>query len=204
MPNIYDEIKERVEKLSKEKVAKQLGYNSPKHGIKAIDKFLSYDDLYSWLYESGFYDFKYNSKMLLKKICNVVGIDKEEIEKELQKQIAHKKELDKFKYSYIFVNTNFIRKNEPIFALAFCEPKRRIKINPKEFAHKSDEEIFQMISQMVVKHYNRTNGILPLWGKIVNYVYHHCDGKAYIFDPNGRRIENAEVRESLAIVTIGL
>mgnify|MGYP007135651795 CR=1 FL=1 len=34
MPNIYDKIKERVEKLSKENVAKQLGYNSLKHSIK--------------------------------------------------------------------------------------------------------------------------------------------------------------------------
>ncbi|WOE71046.1 hypothetical protein RZR97_05575 [Hydrogenimonas thermophila] len=203
MPNIYDKIKDRVEKLSKEKVAKQLGYNSSQHSIKAIDKFLSYDDLYSWLYESGFYDFKYDSKQFLKKICNVVGIDEIEIDKEIQKQIALKKEIDKYKNSYIFVNTNFKRKSEPIFALAFCEPKRRIKINPKEFAYKSDEEIFQMISQMVVKHYNKTNGILPLWGKIVNYVYHHCDSKAYIFDPNGKRIEDAEVRENLAIVTIG-
>ena len=99
MPNIYDKIKERVEKLSKENVAKQLGYNSLKHSIKAIDKFLSYDDLYSWLYESGFYDFKYDSKQFLKKICNVVGIDETDIDKEIQKNIALKKEIDKLAHS---------------------------------------------------------------------------------------------------------
>jgi len=118
------------------------------------------------------------------------------------KELALRKEIRSFEKCYIFVNTNFKRKDEPIFALAFMEHVRRLAIPKEEFAFKNDEEIFASVSQIVQKHYEENKGKLPLWGKIDNYYYHHKDEKVYTFDNNGMVIENDDINESRATISI--
>jgi len=77
-------------------------------------------------------------------------------------EFALQEEICKFKRCYIFVNTNFKRKNEPIFALAFMESGRRISIPKEQFAFKSDDEIFELVSKIVKKHYKENEGKLQL------------------------------------------
>ena len=108
--------------------------------------------------------------------------------------------------SYIFVNTNFKRKGEPIFVLAFLEAKRRISITD-ELASTNQEELFQNIgayvkNHYVKNHYVQNNGDLGTWGKIINYQVHLQD-KVYLFDIKGNHLENAaSVIENCA--TMGL
>lgn len=115
-----------------------------------------------------------------------------------EEEIQINKELAKFKESYIFVNTNFKRKTEPIFALASCESQRNVSIDKNKLIFKSEHEIFSIISDAIQQHYKQSNGKIGIWGKIVNYVYHHSDGETYIFDTSGRQIESYGVVESRA------
>ena len=117
-----------------------------------------------------------------------------------QEEIAQRKEREKFKECYIFVNTNFKRKSEPIFALAFCEYKRHISLPKNDLIFKTDQEIFEIISDIVKQHYISSSGAIALWGKIENYNYHHKDGNSYIFDINGNVIANKKIIESKARV----
>jgi len=57
-----------------------------------------------------------------------------------------------------------------------------------------------VISGIVKKHFKEKNGKLPIWGDIVNYVYHHSDGKAYVFSPNGTLDKDGEYTESVATI----
>lgn len=103
--------------------------------------------------------------------------------------------------SYIFVNTNFKRKGEPIFVLAFLETKRRISITD-ELASINQEELFQNIGAYVKSHYVQNNGNLGTWGKIVNYQVHLQD-KVYLFDIKGNHLENAaSVIENCATMSL--
>jgi len=44
---------------------------------------------------------------------------------------------------------------------------------------------------------------LPMWGKIQRYVYHHSDGRNFLFDPEGNLIPEAqEVVESQAQMSL--
>ena len=119
-----------------------------------------------------------------------------------QEEIQIQKELTRFKDCYIFVNTNFKRKNEPIFALAFCEYQRNITLDKNDLLCKNDEEIFTYISQIVQEHYSQTEGKIGIWGDIVNYVYHHYDGKTYLFDRDGTQIETIKVVENRATLQL--
>jgi len=115
-----------------------------------------------------------------------------------QKEIAQRKEYEKFKECYIFVNTNFKRKSEPIFALAFLEYKRHISLLKDDLIFKTDEEVFKIIGAIVKHHFITSNGQINMWGKIVNYKYYHKDGNSYVFDIDGNIIIDEKVIESRA------
>ncbi len=116
--------------------------------------------------------------------------------------IRTSKELRKFKDSYIFVNTDFKRKGEPIFALAFCESQRNVIFNKEDLIFKSDEEVLNLISDIVKQHFIETKGNIGIWGDIVSYVYHHRNGETYVFDKNGLLRDDEKVIESKAVLSL--
>lgn len=191
----------KLEKISKNEILNKLGYASNKKALEAFDKFLDSQDLYSWLH-SGFFDFKYTAPSFFKKLCEIIGIEESVVNQSLLDDKIHHAELEKFKDSYIFINTNFKRKSEPIFALAFLESKRHIKINPEKLIFKTDKKILEIVSKLIIDNYKETKGNIGIWGDIVNYVYHNYDDKTYLFDTNGKMIENIAVNESKATLTL--
>lgn len=105
--------------------------------------------------------------------------------------------------SYIFVNTNFRRNNEPIFLLASLESKRRISIlNLDELIIRNKEEIFEYLGNIIKNHYKKNRGKLDIWGKIVNYQV-HLKEDLYLFDTNGSYLENmVSIKENCATISL--
>ena len=186
--SIYKTLIKALHNSSTEEVSKKLSYNSLKKGEKSLAQFIQHKDLYSWL-NSGFYDLKYTAEKLFKELCIMYGIEIEAIEDELKMQRTLKAEINKYQNCYIFINTNFIRKSEPIFVLAMLESKRYIKINAKQLIFKTENEILDIVSNIVKAHYKKTEGTLPIWGDIANYAYHHNDESVYIFNTLGKFIK---------------
>lgn len=181
---------------------KKVGYNSSKKFTITLEKLKSTNNTYDWIYTSH-YDLVYSSKDFLIKLCEVLEIDKILVDDEIKKAVAYYKEQEKFKSSYIFVNTNFKRKSEPIFALALCEKFRNISLYKNEdLLFKSIEEILDILSFQIKSHYEKKIDGLGIWGKISSYQV-HLFGKIYLFDTNGNLLENAnEVFESRAIIFV--
>jgi len=196
----YKIIKKRVQFSEIETLSKELGYSSTKKATKIIESFLDSKDVYSWLH-LGYYDFKYTSEEFLKKLCCIFDVDYRHVENELKKEDIYYKEVARVQKNYIFVNTNFKRKNEPIFALACLEHNRNICLEAKEVVFKTKDEVLKIVSQTVQKHYKQSAGKLPLWGKISNYIYHH-DDEVFIFSTDGKIIKNVAVDESKATLSI--
>ena len=113
-------------------------------------------------------------------------------------------EKERLKNCYLYIDTNFKRKSESIFVLAFMEYKRRV--NYKDIGNlyfQSDSEILNMVSKFVKEDYFTCNGQIKIWGNIISYNWHHVDGKVYIFNTNGDYIsKNKNNNESKAILTI--
>jgi transcription antitermination factor NusG len=119
------------------------------------------------------------------KLSKELNIDEEFIQKTLKKEKTYQKELERFKDSYIYINTNFKRTTQPIFVLAFCESIRRLRFyGDEKLLFKSTEEILKILSKKIQKHYKENKGELKVWGKIANYQL-HLEGKTYIFDTDG-------------------
>lgn len=195
-------INEKLNTIDISTLHKKVGYNSSKKFIETLEKLKSTRNSYDWLYCSH-YDLVYSSKDFLIKLCEVLEIDETLVDDEIKKAVLYYKEQEKFKSSYIFVNTNFKRKSEPIFALALCEKFRNISLYKKEnLLFKSIEEILNNLSFQIKSHYEENNGGLKIWRKIVNYQVHLFD-KIYVFDVNGNLLEYAnEVSESRATIFV--
>jgi len=199
---LYNAIQKRLEIVDQHALAKELGYNSYSTYAKTLDKFLLSKTLSVWL-SNGHYDFVHTTNSFIRKLCEKLEIEPAFYQQEIKLAKEKNEELAKFANCYIFVNTNFRRSTEPIFVLAFMESRRNIQVDAKDLIFKDISEILEIVSKVVQEHYVYTKGILPVWGKIENYVYHHIDDKSYIFDTNGVIIDkDVEIAESRAILTI--
>lgn len=200
--NFKNILSEKLDNTNTKVVLKSMGYNSIKKGLSTLEKFLEYPDSYSWL-ESGHYDFKYTAKEFLEKLSSVLEVDNKLFKDEINNYIRIKNEHNKIKGSYIYVNTNFRRTTQPIFVLAFMEGRRLLAPAKKSLMFKSKAHILKSISKMVRKHYLANDGELPIWGKIDNYVYHHFDGKKYVYSSDGHLLDDAhEIYESRATLSL--
>ena len=186
---IFEDIKEKIKLQNKTLLTKELGYSNLTKFEKTLNKFLQFENLYQW-FEKGHYDLVNTAEDFFIKLSKALKIDENTINNEIKNITLYKHEVEKFKDSYIFVNTNFKRKNEPIFALALCENQRRISLYKIEnLLFKTMDEIFEILSKEIKKHYLQNKGTLKIWGKINSYQI-HLFGKIYVFNINGNLKSN--------------
>ena len=138
----------------------------------------------------------------LEYLCEVLEISKIDYEVLLDACRDMRRRYDALKEPYIYVDTNFRRKSEPIIALAMLEPKRRIKIDKLYYLERSEEENLAYVSNAVKLHYKWRKGVLVLWGQIRNYIYYDGRGNRTVFNCLGDVIEVDEICESRASVTL--
>ena len=188
--NLLDYIKVELKKISTKTVVHNMGYQSAEKGINIINAFLKTKTLYDWL-SSGHYDYKYSAEQFFVKLTATLKIEPKVVKKELELFEKTAKEYKKFEDTYIFVNTNFKRESQPIFALAMMESFRLILPDKMKLIFKSDKQILSVISGFVASHYKENDGELKIWGKIDNYIYHHIVGKTYTFNRHGKMIKDA-------------
>jgi len=114
-----------------------------------------------------------------------------------------KRRYEALEQPYIFVDTNFSRKGEPVFALAMLEGSRRIKINKVQYLERSDSENLSYVANAVKLHYKESKGTLALWGEIRAYLYYDGQGKRTVLNYLGEVIELDDVCESRATLKLG-
>jgi len=197
----HTSIRIKLEFMSKDKVVNRMGYDSTKRGLKTLETFLMHEDVYDWI-ENGYYDFEYTAVKFLSKLCEVLDIDAGAVERELARDRRLAQAAKKFGSIYIIANTtdnpkSFPSQPIPPMLLDFFKDRKILeRPYPVEMVGKTDKEIFIFISNIIKEHYADAKGRIFPWEDIVNYVYHHNDNKAYIFDIDGNQIENIDVEES--------
>ena len=68
---------------------------------------------------------------------------------------------------------------------------------------KSDDEILKVVSNFVQEDYFICDETIKLWGKVDHYIWHHVDGKSYVFQTNGNYIVSRDrVNETCATLSI--
>ncbi len=200
---LLQQIQNRLKKDDISDIVTKLGYTTSKSTKVAqiLTNLLKAADISEYL-DKGYYDFRYDSHTLLKTLCELLDIPRTDYETAIQEYEDKKRKLQALQDPYIFVYTNFKRQSEPIFALALMEGKRRIKIDKEMYLSKSEEEVHTYISNAVKLHYKLCNGKLSLWGKIKSYIYYDTKGKKTVYSVLGDIIEDDDIQETRASVTI--
>lgn len=171
-------------------LAKLLDYKNMDKFHQAIYKVANAKSLAKFL-RDGHYDYIYTSKELVLKLASIYKID---INAELENAQKLNDELKKYKNSYIYIDTDFKRKNEPIFKIALMQGYRYVYFNKDELCFKSLKEQLEFISKIINNHYKNTK-TLPLFGEITGYKFHHLK-KDYDFDVNAKLTDKKIIRST--------
>lgn len=176
-------------------LAKKLGYYNLDKFNQAVLKITQAKSLDEFL-QDGYYDYIYTSENLVLKLAKICGLD---ILDELNSAKKLNDEVEKYKNSYIYIDTNFKRTTEPIFMLAMMQGVRYVYFDKKELAFKSLDKQLQSVSKVIKNHYKSTKK-LPLFGEITGYKFNNL-GKSYSFDVDGA-LQDREIYESVAWIEI--
>jgi len=182
-------------------IAQLMGYKS-KTGKAAqrITNVLA--DRYLGLYSGGF-DFKYRADDFLSTLCSVLGININDHENNINAiHDEYSDRRDRYK-SYVFVDTEFKRENQPIFVLAFCEGERHLEVD-YEIRIKPLHEQVKYVQSLVAQHYKDTAEKIGIWGEVKRYVFFYAQGCKLALSLNGVIInEPEEASISRATLTAG-
>jgi len=201
---IHQQIREKMATVSEDDILKEMGYHNLEAGRRTLHKFLDSETIYLWL-KKGNFDMKYSSsEAFLKSMAKALGFSSQEINAEIESSRVHLDKITAMQDPYIYINTHFKRQNEPIFALAMMEGRRRIRIDKELILDMKREEVLEYVGGVIREHYEASGGDLPLWGKIYTYLYNHTDESRYVFDTEGvlKKGDN-EILESRATLKIG-
>ncbi len=138
----------------------------------------------------------------LEYLCEVLNISTLDYEIFMEACREMKRRYDVLEQPYIYVDTHFKRKGEPVIALAMMEGRRRIMIDKENYLNRSEEENLRTVAYTVKLHYKWRGGKLALWGKIRGYLYYDGQGKRTVFDCLGDIIED-DIYESKASIKLG-
>ena len=150
-------------------VASQLGYKTPEKVSARIKAITASPCL---ALDKSSFDFRYITPELVKKLCEILNIPEglyNKIIKETEVNILQQQQ--KFK-PYIYVETYFQRKNEPISALALMENTRYVPIE-SPLHNLPLNDLLDHVKEIVKSHYQK-QASLPLWGEIKQYAF-FCD-----------------------------
>ena len=200
MNNLRDRITTELENADPNHIVGLMGYNNKSAGIEHLYKALSDDQLG---FGKGLYDGHYSNREFIKKLLEVLGIDYSDYEDDLN-EIEMSVNDDNFGFRpYIFIDTAFKRDGQPIFALAFMEGHRYLVLD-KKIKKLSRREQIKVLTEAVKLHQKKTDGVIKMWGKAVQYAGFLNEKDIVLISPQGVVIAEQEKyeRKSVALITL--
>ena len=152
--------------------------------------------------DKSYFDFKYSNYEFVKALCKLCDVDLNDYQNELEEKKVRATTLKYAFQPYVFVDTGFRRKSQPILALAFMEGHRHLSL-PIEYKAASLEEQVKYVKSLISEHYKNTDGHLEMWGKIKRYVFNFSENAHLVFSPDGELTDQKAVTQNTAKVTLG-
>ena len=192
---IYEELKILTQNSDKKALSKVLGYVKEQNFTRALANLEVANGLDEFI-TKGHFDWAHSSETLILALSKHFGLN---IEDELNAAKIRYDERAKFRGSYIYIDTNFKRKNEPMFALAMVQHLRYISLTPflDELCFKTLDEQLNIISKVVKDYYYKTKS-LSVFGEITGFKLYLL-GKNYSLDTNGN-FTDKEIAEQVATI----
>lgn len=192
---IYEQLKILTQNSDKKALSKALGYVREQNFTRALANLEAAKSLDEFI-TKGHFDWAHSSETLILALSKHFALN---IDAELSEVQKLYNERVKFRGSYIYIDTDFRRNNEPIFALAMAQHLRYISLTPflDELCFKALHEQLKTISKITKRYYQKTQ-TLPIFGAITGFKLYFL-GKNYSLDTNGEFIDK-EIYEQIATI----
>lgn len=192
---IYEQLKILTQNSDKKALSKALGYVREQNFTRALANLEAAKSLDEFITKRHF-DWAHSSETLILALSKHFALN---IDAELSEVQKLYNERVKFRGSYIYIDTDFRRNNEPIFALAMAQHLRYISLTPflDELCFKALHEQLKTISKITKSYYQKTQ-TLPIFGAITGFKLYFL-GKNYSLDTNGEFIDK-EIYEQIATI----
>jgi len=148
----------------------------------------------------GGFDFKYSSKDFLGALCRAVGMEKLVVEQRIAKLITRLEQERRAFKPYIWIDTDFMRKSQPLFALAACDHQRYLQFVEGFWRYSLTDQLGEAQSR-IRAHVAETGGELGIWGKIKQYWFYYEKNAAYLFNLHGEVVGKLCGAESVGVVS---
>ena len=192
---IYEQLKILTQNSDKKVLSKALGYVREQNFTRALANLEAAKSLDEFI-TKGHFDWAHSSETLILALSKHFALN---IDAELGEVQKLYNERVKFRGSYIYIDTDFRRKGEPIFALAMAQHLRYISLTPflDELCFKALHEQLKVISKITKSYYQKTQ-TLPIFGAITGFKLYFL-GKNYSLDTNGI-FTDKEIAEQVAVI----
>jgi hypothetical protein len=177
-------IKQKLQDRSHTKLLATMGYNNLEKGRTTLRSLFDAKDLYLWL-KNGHFDMRYTGKEFIIKLCEILEVSEIDYAVILEEYEQRASEINYTRRSYVFVNTDFVRDGQPVFALAMMEGSRRLRLDKEVLHELNKEQRINYVSLLIQEHYAENKGELKLWGKIKSYAFFFKNEKGIVFNVQG-------------------
>lgn len=192
---IYEQLKILTQNSDKKALSKALGYVREQNFTRALANLEAANSLDEFI-TKGHFDWAHSSETLILALSKHFALS---INAELGEVQKLYNERVKFRGSYIYIDTDFKRKSEPIFTLTIAQHLRYISLTPflDELYFKTLDEQLKIISKITKNYYQKTK-TLPIFGAITGFKLYFL-GKNYSLDTSGELVDK-EIYEQVAMV----
>lgn len=140
---------------------KQMGYGKPKE--QTLERLRNTLQSPHMGLDKAQYDFKFDQLGFVRALCDALEIDRAEVDQHIAERKAWLDKVAKAFKPFVWVDTEFKRKSEPIFVLAALEQHRHIRF-PDTFHLYSIETQLDLAGERAALYYEQTEGTLLYWG----------------------------------------
>jgi hypothetical protein len=203
MPHYQELIKKAKAHPDMGSLARATGYHNPRKFLAALEAFQGAGSLEAWM-RNGHYDMVHGTKSFVVALAEALQIPTDEIVRACDEITDRFAELAKLPTPWIYVETSFRRKGEPVFVLACMEGMRRLRLSKETIVELPLNQALNHVAEQIRTHYEDYDGVLTIWGRITGYRYHHIDGSEWAFATDGE-LQNSVPLEGVeqgATVTI--
>jgi len=183
--NFKTDLVLRVAQMPPDEILRAMGYQKPTSANLERLKSVVEDPEFG-LNDAGF-DFKFSSEDFLRTLCSVVGSDPALTERRISSLVQYIHEENAAFKPFIWVDTGFTRKGQPLFALAACEQQRYLSFS-KGFWRRPLSKQLSLAQCRIREHFFETGGELGIWGEVEQYWFYYEKDAAYLLARNGELI----------------
>lgn len=192
--NLRQEMAKRATQFDDDALLQRLGYPKPKERDRSHLRYVLNDPalgIFHWPFP-----FVHNGQEFIRRLGLVLNIDLAMLDDAIA-CIEHAAAAAAERFiPQLFVDTQFKRTTQPIFALAVCEHQRHIQLDDATLGayFKADENHrIALVGQVVREHYAQHGGRLGIWGTIGHYALTLRPDKVVMLRPDGSVAKNVAV-----------